>query len=96
MMRRWQRADGGIGTGTGTAAGAGIEAGQGVGLGLAIVARYAALLGTRFELVNGPSESTGQAAAGNGLCAELVWPIERLAPVSGLRQPTSQGPHSQA
>ena len=96
MMRRWQRADGGIGTGTGTAAGAGIEAGQGVGLGLAIVARYAALLGARFELVNGPSESTGQAAAGNGLCAELVWPIERLAPVSGLRQPTSQGPHSQA
>ena len=96
MMRRWQRADCGIGTGAESAAGAGIETGQGVGLGLAIVARYAALLGARFELVNGPSESAGQASAGNGLCAELVWPIESLAPVSGLQQPTSQGPHAQA
>ena len=92
MMRRWQRASTDMGAGTAT----GIETGQGVGLGLAIVERYATLLGARFELINGYSESTMQAHAGSGLCAALVWPIERLAPVSGLHQPTSHGPHSQA
>ena len=39
--------------------------GAGAGLGLAIVARYAELLGARFELVG--------AAAGPGLCARLVF-----------------------
>ena len=39
--------------------------GEGAGLGLAIVARYAELLGARFELVD--------AASGPGLCARLVF-----------------------
>ena len=56
MRQRWQQA------------GSGIDAGQGVGLGLAIVARYAALLGTRFEL--------GTNGTGGGLCVGLYWQIE--------------------
>ncbi len=84
MLRRWQRAESGIGAGVGT--GAGIEAGQGVGLGLAIVARYTALLGARFELVNGPHESNDPASADTGLCARLVFRIARFEQASGLQQ----------
>lgn len=69
MMRRWQRAS----SGTGANVGAGIEAGQGVGLGLAIVARYAALLGAHFKLLNGSANSTEQPLAEGGLSARLVW-----------------------
>lgn len=58
MMQRWQQA------GSGTD----INTGQGVGLGLSIVARYAALLGARFEL--------GANETGSGLCAGLYWQIE--------------------
>ncbi len=79
MMRRWQRAGSGVGhdagSGAGTGTVAGIEAGQGVGLGLAIVARYAALLGTRFELVNVPDEPTALASQGTGLCASMIFLI---------------------
>ncbi len=103
MVRRWQRAGSGRGadavngasTGTGSGSGArsgtgvGIEAGQGVGLGLAIVARYAAMLRARFELVNGTGDSTVQAYAGTGLCAGLVWPVENRAPAANLQQATS-------
>ena len=83
LMRRWQRADSGMGIDA--AAGVGF----GAGLGLAIVARYAALLGARFELVNGPGKSTGQASKETGLCAELVWPIENRAPAVSVQQSAS-------
>ena len=75
MMRRWQRIAGNTGPGIRSAAGAGIEAGQGVGLGLAIVARYAALLGARFELVNGQPEYAGQPSTGQGLSSGIVWRV---------------------
>jgi signal transduction histidine kinase len=52
----------------------------GVGLGLAIVFRYAALLGTRFEL--GDNAGADGAPAG-GLCAALHWPQEN-APTSTI------------
>ena len=59
-MQRWQQEN------------SGIDAGQGVGLGLAIVARYATLLGARFELgVNKSSREPGV-----GLCACLHWQVE--------------------
>ena len=92
MVRRWQRADSargidaGAGNDVGTGTGAGIEAGQGVGLGLAIVARYAALLGARFELVNGPGDSSAQASTGTGLCAGLAWPVENHALAASVQQ----------
>ena len=97
MMRRWQRAGGGIGadaghgvsTGLGTGTGAGIEAGHGVGLGLAIVARYAALLGACFELTNGDSDSTAQPSTGTGLSAGLVWTIENRASAASSQQSAS-------
>ena len=88
MMRRWQRAGGGMGAGNG------VEAGQGVGLGLAIVARYAALLGARFELVNGESDPTAQALTGTGLSAGLVWTIENRASAASSQQSPSL--HEQA
>ena len=92
MMRRWQRADSkadagmGLSTGPGASSVAGVEAGQGVGLGLAIVARYAALLGARFELVNGCSDSTEQPLTDNGLSARLVWPAENRTPAENVQQ----------
>ena len=105
MVRRWQRAgsgmgiDAGVGTGSGvgsgvgTGPGAGMEAQQGVGfgvgLGLAIVARYAALLGARFELVNGPGDSSAQASTGTGLCAGLAWPVENRALAASVQQAVS-------
>ena len=105
MVRRWQRAgsgmgiDAGVGTGSGvgsgvgTGPGAGMEAQQGVGfgvgLGLAIVARYAALLGARFELVNGPGDSSAQASTGTGLCAGLAWPVENRAPAASVQRAVS-------
>ncbi len=96
MVRRWQRAGTGMGAGAGNGVGTstslavgtgvGIEAGQGVGLGLAIVARYAALLGARFELVNCASDSTTQASTGTGLCAGLVWPVKNRALAASVPQ----------
>ena len=54
--------------------GNGVETGHGVGLGLAIVARYAALLGARFEL--GANDMGAQRGA--GLDAGIFWDIENI------------------
>ena len=82
LLQRWQQAGSGSGTGIGVGVGNvmgnrignGVETGHGVGLGLAIVARYAALLGARFEL--GANDMGAQRGA--GLDAGIFWDIENI------------------
>jgi two-component system sensor histidine kinase TctE len=54
---------------------------HGVGLGLAIVFRYAALLGARFELGDNPSQD---AIPVSGLCAALQWPPDNAFRLESL------------